>query len=112
MEVFQSKKKSINDVKDGLSSIIKEYYSDDEGKFSSIYYFIDEIDKCKPAYIVEMMSAVTRIFNIPEIIYVISADGAQLENALKAIYGSGFDTNNYFKNAFNLVCDLDAENKF
>jgi hypothetical protein len=58
-----------------------------------------------------MLNTISRVLNIPEIIFIVAVDKSQIENAVKVIYGSGFDTDNYFKNTFNLICDLDEEEK-
>jgi hypothetical protein len=52
---------------------------------------------------------INRILSIPEIIFIVAADASQLENSIKTIYGDGFDTNNYFKNTFNLIKKLEGK---
>ncbi len=111
MESFEKKKNAIAVIQKSMSSILKEYYTSEEGKFTPLYYFIDELDKCKPAFVVDMINAISRVLNIPEIIFIVAADKSQIENAIKTIYGSGFDTDNYFKNTFNLICELDEDQK-
>ena len=111
MERFDKKKNAIAVIQKTMTAILKEYYTSDEGKFTPLYYFIDELDKCKPAFVIDMMNTISRVLNIPEIIFIVAADRSQIENVIKTIYGSGFDTDNYFKNTFNLIYNLDKEQK-
>ena len=111
LERFENKKIAIAQIQKSMSLILKEYYTSEEGKFTPLYYFIDELDKCKPAFVVDTINAISRVLNIPEIIFIVAADRSQIENAVKTIYGNGFDTDNYFKNTFNLISDLDEEEK-
>ena len=111
LERFENKKNAIAQIQKSMSLILKEYYTGEKGKFTPLYYFIDELDKCKPAFVVEMMNTISRVLNIPEIIFIVAADRSQIENAVKVIYGSGFDTDNYFMNTFNLIYNLDEQQK-
>jgi predicted KAP-like P-loop ATPase len=111
MERFEKKKDAIAQIQKSMSSILTEYYASEDGKFTPLYYFIDELDKCKSAFVVEMLNTVSRVLNIPEIIFIVAADKSQIENAVKTIYGNDFDTDNYLKNTFNLIYNLDEEQK-
>ncbi|MBL1215483.1 MAG: hypothetical protein HND52_19105 [Ignavibacteriae bacterium] len=111
MESFEKKKNAASVIKKSMTAILKEYYTNEEGTFTPLYYFIDELDKCKPSFVLDMLNTISRVLNIPEIIFIVAVDKSQIENAVKVIYGNGFDTDNYFKNTFNLICDLDEEKK-
>lgn len=109
MDSFERKKIAEKEIKECMTSILKEYYTNEEMQFSQLYFFIDELDKCKPAFAVDMLNMINRILSIPEIIFIVAADASQLENSIKTIYGDGFDTNNYFKNTFNLIKKLEGK---
>nr|WP_279504657.1 P-loop NTPase fold protein [Aeromonas veronii] len=67
---------------------------------------IDELDRCRPSYAVEMLETIKHIFDIPKVVFVLATDTEQLQHAIKVIYGDGFDAQNYlgrfFMRRFNL----------
>ncbi|WP_438463711.1 KAP family P-loop NTPase fold protein [Marinomonas sp. PE14-40] len=64
------------------------------------YIFIDELDRCRPTYAIEMLETVKHLFNIPNLVFVLSTDTAQLEHSIKAVYGEGFDAREYLSRFF------------
>ncbi|BAJ01906.1 conserved hypothetical protein [Shewanella violacea DSS12] len=65
------------------------------------FIFIDELDRCRPSYAVEMLETIKHIFDIPGVVFVVGTDTEQLQHAVKAIYGEGFDARNYLGRFFN-----------
>ncbi|PKQ75935.1 KAP family P-loop NTPase fold protein [Aeromonas sobria] len=70
------------------------------------FILIDELDRCRPSYAVEMLETIKHIFDIPNVVFVLATDTEQLQHAIKVIYGEGFDAQNYlgrfFIRRFNL----------
>ncbi|WP_391087592.1 P-loop NTPase fold protein [Vibrio sp. NH-UV-68] len=70
------------------------------------FIFIDELDRCRPSYAVEMLETIKHIFDIPGVVFVVGTDTEQLQHAVKAIYGEGFDARTYLGRFFNSRCTL------
>lgn len=70
------------------------------------FILIDELDRCRPSYAVEMLETIKHIFDIPGIVFVVATDTEQLQHAIKAIYGNDFDARSYlgrfFRRRFSL----------
>ncbi|WP_409012166.1 P-loop NTPase fold protein [Aeromonas salmonicida] len=70
------------------------------------FILIDELDRCRPSYAVEMLETIKHIFDIPRVVFVLATDTEQLQHAIKVIYGEGFDAQTYlgrfFKRCFYL----------
>ncbi|MGL5217348.1 MAG: KAP family P-loop NTPase fold protein [Aeromonas hydrophila] len=70
------------------------------------FILIDELDRCRPSYAVEMLETIKHIFDIPRVVFVLATDTEQLQHAIKVIYGEGFDAQTYlgrfFKRRFYL----------
>lgn len=73
---------------------------------SPAFIFIDELDRCRPSYAVEMLETIKHIFDIPGVVFVVGTDTEQLQHAVKAIYGEGFDARTYLGRFFNSRCTL------
>ena len=70
------------------------------------FIFIDELDRCRPNYAIEMLEIIKHFFHVKNIVFVIATDTEQLQHAVKAVYGSNFDASTYlsrfFKRRFSL----------
>ena len=82
----------------------------DNGKDSPAFIFIDELDRCRPSYAVEMLETIKHIFDIKGVIFVVATDTEQLQHAVKAIYGEGFDAKTYLARFFDSGFSLKSSN--
>lgn len=65
-----------------------------------IFVFIDELDRCRPTFAIELLEMVKHLFDVKEFVFIIATDTEQLEHSIKAIYGAGFDANRYLARFF------------
>lgn len=72
-----------------------------------IVVFIDELDRCRPTYAIELLETIKHIFDLDNYIFVISLDKQQLGESIKTIYGSEMDTNGYLKRFFDMEYKLE-----
>ncbi|WP_346208842.1 KAP family P-loop NTPase fold protein [Aeromonas salmonicida] len=64
------------------------------------FILIDELDRCRPSYAVEMLETIKHIFDIPGVVFVLATDTEQLQHAIKVIYGEGFHASAYLRRFF------------
>lgn len=67
-----------------------------------IIVFIDELDRCRPTYAIELLETIKHIFDLDNYIFVISLDKQQLGKSVKTIYGSEADTVGYLRRFFDI----------
>lgn len=104
-----SKALAINNLKVNVKKWIEIVVQ--ENKLSNpAFVFIDELDRCRPNYAVEMLETIKHIFDIPGVVFVVATDTEQLQHAVKAIYGVGFDARVYLSRFFNSRFSLKAPN--
>jgi len=65
-----------------------------------VFVFIDELDRCRPTYAIEMLETVKHLFDIPDFIFILSTDTDQLQHSIKAVYGHKFDSYEYLSRFF------------
>lgn len=75
------------------------------------FILIDELDRCRPSYAVEMLETIKHIFDIPNVVFVLATDTEQLQHAIKVIYGAGFDAQNYLGRFFQRKFTLNTISK-
>ena len=96
---------SIEDLKEVIKETLFEVLTteniDNNKRWSPMYVFIDELDRCRPTFAIEVLEVVKHIFDIPKIIFVIATDTQQLQHSIKAVYGHDFDAEKYLMRFFN-----------
>ena len=53
-----------------------------------IIFIIDELDRCRPSYAVELLEQVKHFFSVSGIVFVLSIDKVQLGHAVRGVYGN------------------------
>lgn len=95
-----SKKETIATFRKRLARLIKEL----EKKASvqlPMFVFIDELDRCRPSYAIELLEAIKHLFGVGGIYFVASTNLDQLGHSIKAVYGEQFDSEQYLKRFFD-----------
>ena len=75
------------------------------------FIFIDELDRCRPTYAVQMLEVIKHFFEMDNIIFVVATDTDQLQHAIKAVYGQEFGAQTYLGRFFNRRCTLQSVSK-
>jgi len=74
-----------------------------------LVFFIDELDRCKPSYAVEVLETIKHVFAVPGIVFVLSINKDQLGKAIAGYYGNtSMDTDDYLKRFIDLEFTLPA----
>jgi hypothetical protein len=66
-----------------------------------IFLLIDELDRCRPPYAIELLENVKHIFRVQDVYTVVATDSTQLSHSIRAIYGAGFDSERYLRRFFD-----------
>lgn len=75
-------------------------------KNGQLIIFIDELDRCKPTYAVQLLERIKHYFSNSKITFIFSVDISQLQNTIKRYYGPQFDGIQYLDRFFDLVITL------
>lgn len=59
--------------------------------------FVDELDRCRPNYAIELLERIKHLFDIEGIVFVLALDKTQLGHSIGAIYGSDIDSDGYLR---------------
>lgn len=65
-------------------------------------FFIDELDRCRPTFAIELLEVIKHLFDIDNFIFIISIDKEQLSHSVATIYGQNMDTIGYLRRFFDL----------
>ncbi len=67
---------------------------------------IDELDRCRPSYAIELLEVVKHLFGVDHIVFVLAINRSELAHSVRALYGSGFDADNYLRRFFDVDFQL------
>ena len=73
---------------------------------------IDEMDRCRPLYSINLLEAAKHIFSVANVIFVVAINRNELGHSIKAVYGDQFDSQEYLKRFIDVDFHLpDADRK-
>lgn len=71
-----------------------------------IVVFIDELDRCKPDYAINLLERIKHYFDIENLTFVFSVNIEELCHTIKQFYGEGFSASNYLTRFFDYTINL------
>ena len=95
-----SLKKSIYFFKKNISKLVKQL-SEAKNVKLPIFIFVDEMDRCRPSYAIELLEHIKHLFGVSGIYFIVATDSRQMAHSIKAIYGNDFDSIRYLKRFFD-----------
>jgi len=91
---------AIAQFKESMVKVIDLIHSQATAKIP-VFVFVDELDRCRPSYAISLLEEIKHIFGIPNVCFVISTNLSQLTHSVRAVYGLGFDGEQYLKRFFD-----------
>ncbi|EGR0048304.1 NTPase KAP [Vibrio vulnificus] len=100
LDEHDGKSKAISALKQSVSQWLEAVKGLTDKQYPA-FVFIDELDRCRPSYAVEMLETIKHIFDIKGVVFVVATDTRQLQHAVRVVYGQGFDADIYLGRFFN-----------
>jgi predicted KAP-like P-loop ATPase len=94
---------TLNSFKNLLSEIPSTLSPDGD---KPLVIIIDELDRCKPTYAVELIEKVKHLFSVKNVVFVLVMHRKQLEEAVKCVYGGNIDAHTYLQKFINIETTL------
>jgi hypothetical protein len=100
VESFQKESLLLEKFQSELEKAMKQLPA--AGKNETLVFFVDEIDRCRPTFTVELLERIKHLFEIPNILFILSLDKQQLEASIAAVYGQGINASEYLRRFIDL----------
>ena len=71
-----------------------------------IVVFIDELDRCKPTFAIELLEMIKHLFDVENMVFVFALDISQLSYSVQSVYGTGIDSTGYLCRFFDYISKL------
>lgn len=98
--------KQIRENLTSLATVLNTSY----GSELPIVVLVDELDRCRPTYAIEMLEVIKHFFKTKDFAFVVATDTEQLSHSIKAVYGQDFESKNYLKRFFDRKATLPMPN--
>ncbi|MBT6230397.1 MAG: NTPase [Candidatus Scalindua sp.] len=101
---YEDTKSSITEFKINLNKVVEDVCA--ESKKKPLIIFVDELDRCRPTYAIELLERIKHLFDIENIIFVLALDKEQLSHSVKSVYGSDFEATGYLRRFIDIEYSL------
>lgn len=95
-ELIQSFRESLSDLPTTLMG----------NKSGRLVIVIDELDRCKPSFAVEVLEKIKHLFSVKNVIFLLVMHKQQLEEAIRSVYGRNIDAHTYLQKFINVETSL------
>ncbi|MGF1903475.1 KAP family P-loop NTPase fold protein [Aliivibrio sifiae] len=89
-----------------LAEVLKKNY----GAEIPVVVLVDELDRCRPTYAIEMLEVIKHFFKTDNFVFLVATDTDQLSHSINAVYGHNFDSKQYLKKFFDRKATLPSPN--
>lgn len=104
LEEFDEVQKSVIDFKEVLQEGALRLSEQHDNR--ALFIMIDELDRCRPSYAVELLEVAKHLFSVDRIVFVLALNRSELAHSVQALYGRKFDAKGYLHRFFDLDYSL------
>ena len=69
---------------------------------------VDELDRCRPDYAIDMLNVVRHLFDVPGVVIVLGVNRVELEHRVKEVFGEGCNADAYLRRFVDLPRRLET----
>lgn len=88
----------VEEIRDKVKEIFDQMITENAERLVII---VDELDRCRPSYAVEVLERIKHYFDDDRIIFIAAVNKEQLVHILKNYYGDSFDSTGYLNKFFD-----------
>lgn len=93
----------LEEVRQKVKEIFNEILTEHADK---LVIFVDELDRCRPNFAIEILESIKHYFDDDRIIFVMSVNKSQLIHTVAQYYGNDFDSSLYLNKFFDINIQL------
>ncbi|MEO5796556.1 MAG: P-loop NTPase fold protein [Rhodoferax sp.] len=95
VDAFQKETEALAKFREELEAAVAQLKR--AGKKETLVFFLDELDRCRPTFAIEMLERIKHLFDVQNIVFVLSVDKSQLEASTAAVYGEKINAQEYLR---------------
>lgn len=91
---YEKAKRNFHNFRDKLSDFVKTVRDNNK---RPVVFFIDELDRCRPNFAIEILEKAKHLFSVSGFVFVIAIDKKQIGHSIRSVYGQGMDVDGYLR---------------
>ena len=95
---YQEARKSVQHFRTVLQDMASTLSESSQNR--PLVVVIDELDRCRPSYAVELLEVAKHLFSVDHIVFVLAINRSELAHSIRSLYGSNFDGDGYLRRFF------------
>jgi len=92
---------SVTSIRSKIMKLLKELRGN-----KKVFFFIDELDRANPSYVLDLLESIKHFFAIPEVHFIILTDRKQLNNIIINKYGETATDGGFYKKLIDIEFNL------
>ena len=97
LDEYRSQSATKDDLKENLSKLSIAVFEETQ---RPLVFIIDELDRCRPTFAIELLERIKHIFDIPHMVFVLGLNRDELQKSLTSVYGE-IDSDVYLRRFFD-----------
>ena len=93
---YREAKDAMDEFREALEAAAREL-AEGDGALLPLVVIIDELDRCRPSYAVELLEVLKHLFTVDGVVFVLAVNRAQLGKSVRVLYGADFDAAIYLR---------------
>lgn len=98
LDAYDAQRRTKQEMKEQVAQFAADIW---KAKQKPLVFIIDELDRCRPTFAIELLERVKHIFDVPNIVFVFGINRAQLTKSLRSVYGE-IDADEYLRRFFDM----------
>ena len=98
LKEYHDQRKTKSELKECLTKMSATVFKETK---HPLIFIIDELDRCRPTFAIELLERVKHIFDVPDLVFVFGVNRDELCSSLKSIYGE-IDATVYLRRFFDM----------
>ncbi|MDH5509611.1 MAG: KAP family NTPase [Nitrospinota bacterium] len=105
---YKKQKEEVDKFKDALSKFSTVTYKNENNEpiKKPVIVLIDELDRCRPNFALELLERIKHFFNIKGFVFVLAYDKNSMGSMISTIYGNDLDVDGYLRRFIDLESRL------
>lgn len=106
LDTFSKTKLTTNEFKEKLAALVQTNSPD-----TPLVVVIDELDRCRPSFALEMLERVKHLFDVPNVVFIFFVHTPALHSAIRKTYGNDINPSEYLRKFIAITIGLPIANK-
>ena len=102
LENYSESTENIYKLKTTLQKLAEQVQADTG---HPLVFIVDELDRCRPTFAIEVLERIKHIFGVPGIMFVIGINGEELHKSIRQVYGD-IDAADYLRRFYDYEIPL------